>query len=350
MNLTPSLRNILRNAKLPFGIRAPVGEHFLTHRDRGYVVAEQVHAGKPRRAVTDSTPRHPKPTAKRFRHGLAVAVSFGLAITGLGVFGLISYPTTVLAFANQATDAPAAAIEQARDGDTSRGSERPQLSFDDLVKQRTRQIEQTGEQVEAKRYEDAADSRFSKLKSTAASVNEEAERLRNLSIFLWPTEGGVGSPWGQRLHPILHYYRLHGGADIGGRCGQPIYAAQSGTVTKAATGGYNGGSGNNVRIDHGDINGIHVETAYLHMSKLAVKVGQEVTKGDLVGYVGNTGLSTACHLHLSLYKNGVNSDPLEYVKKTPKDEKKAIKGDENSADHEIGDEAPANETPANEPA
>ncbi|MCW5952264.1 MAG: M23 family metallopeptidase [Propionibacteriaceae bacterium] len=305
-----------------------------------------MRADKPRRAVADPTPRPAIRLSKQLRHGIALAIASGLAMTAIGAFGLSNYPTTVLAFANQSSPA-AADIEQARADDTSRSAERVAPTFEDLVKQRARAIAQTGEQVEAQRYSDAAAKRNSLLKKAAASVEDEAERLRNLENFLWPTEGGVGSPWGMRLHPILRYYRLHGGADIGGRCGQPIYAAQSGTVTKAANGGYNGGSGNNVRIDHGDINGVHVETAYLHMSKIVVKDGQKVDKGDLIGNVGNTGLSTACHLHLSLYKNGENSDPLEYVKKPAKQDKQEAKGDENSADYELGEEgAPADAVPA----
>lgn len=309
-----------------------------------------MRADKPRRAVIDPNPQPVARISKQLRHGIALAVASGLAMTAIGVFGLSNYPTTGLAFASQSSPAPTG-IEQARADDVSRSAERAAPTFEELVKQRTQAIARTGERVEAERYEDAAAKRNSQLEKTAASVEDEAERLRNLENFLWPTEGGVGSPWGQRLHPILHYYRLHGGADIGGKCGQPIYAAQSGTVTKADTGGYNGGSGNNVRIDHGDINGVHVETAYLHMSKIVVKDGQTVNKGDLIGNVGNTGLSTACHLHLSLYKNGTNSDPLEYVKKPAKQDKQEAKGDENSADRELGEDgadeaAPAEAVPA----
>ena len=152
----------------------------------------------------------------------------------------------------------------------------------------------------------------SALTEGAQTITKEVDRLKNLAKFMWPSDGGVGSPYGLRLHPILHYYRLHDGDDIGGKCGQPIYAAQSGTVVKAAM-GYNGGSGNNVRIDHGDINGDNVQTGYLHMTDFVVKVGQKVNKGDLIGHVGSTGLSTACHLHFSAYKNGHGTDPMEYI-------------------------------------
>ena len=140
-------------------------------------------------------------------------------------------------------------------------------------------------------------------------MEAEAERLRTLGDFFWPTAGGVSDGFGYRIHPILKIRRLHNGADIGGACGQPIWATQAGTVTKVAPTGYNGGSGHNVRINHGDINGDDSQTAYLHMDRIEVKVGQKVGKGERIGTVGSTGLSTACHLHLTLYKNGRASDP-----------------------------------------
>ena len=157
-------------------------------------------------------------------------------------------------------------------------------------------------------------SHHNRAQTSAKAVKTEIARLRNLSTFLWPTEGGVSSGFGYRIHPILRTRKLHNGADIGGACNNPIYAAQSGRVIKTST-GFSGGSGNNVRIDHGSIDGRNIQTAYLHMTRFIVTVGQRVNKGDLIGYVGSTGLSTACHLHLSLYKDGVGSDPLEYVKK-----------------------------------
>lgn len=158
------------------------------------------------------------------------------------------------------------------------------------------------------------DRHHQRARTSASTVKTEISRLRNLSTFLWPTEGGVSSGFGYRVHPILGYLKLHNGADIGGACNNPIYAAQSGKVIKTGT-GYSGGSGNNVRVDHGTIDGKNIQTAYLHMTRFIVTVGQQVDKGDIIGYVGSTGSSTACHLHLSLYKDGVGSDPLEYVKK-----------------------------------
>ena len=156
--------------------------------------------------------------------------------------------------------------------------------------------------------------RQQRARAGASTVKTEISRLRNLSTFLWPTQGNVSSGFGPRVHPVLGYSKLHNGADIGGACNNPIYAAQSGKVVKTGT-GFSGGSGNNVRVDHGTINGANIQTAYLHMTRFIVNVGQRVNKGDLLGYVGSTGLSTACHLHLTLYKNGAGSDPLAYLKK-----------------------------------
>ncbi len=153
-----------------------------------------------------------------------------------------------------------------------------------------------------------------KKAAAAAAKRAEEARLQAEGQFYWPTAGGVSSPWGMRFHPILHYTRLHGGVDIGGAIGAPIYAVLDGTVSKAAS-GHNSGSGNNVRISHGTIRGNQLESSYLHMNSFVVSAGQQVKRGQLIGYVGNTGLSTAPHLHFSVYVNGVNSDPMAYLKK-----------------------------------
>ena len=167
--------------------------------------------------------------------------------------------------------------------------------------------------VVAAQQQQALSERQGDLSVAASAISEESKYLKERAVFLRPTAGAVGSHYGPRYHPILHYTRLHDGLDIGGACGQPIVAASDGVVIKAAMGGYNGGSGNNVRVDDGDINGVNVQTAYLHMQTIAVSVGQQVQKGDLLGTVGSTGLSTACHLHFSVYENGTGVDPEKYL-------------------------------------
>lgn len=188
----------------------------------------------------------------------------------------------------------------------------PEVSADDLADGRNESINTELTQIDNAVGDAAMVKRFQALGADAIELTDENKRLKHLSEFQWPTRGKVSSVFGMRLHPILHYYRMHDGDDIGGTCGQPIWAAQSGKVTIAET-GYNGGSGNNVWIDHGNINGVQVSSGYLHMSSYIVKVGQHVDKGDVIGYVGSTGLSTACHLHFSIKKNGAQSDPMQYI-------------------------------------
>ena len=183
-----------------------------------------------------------------------------------------------------------------------------------LVAQRQRAILATVAKIRRAELDILLDRRDENTRTSVMAVKKEISLLRNLSRFFWPTEGTVTSGFGWRIHPVLRYRKLHNGADIPGACSNPIYAAQSGKVVKTGT-GYSGGSGNNMRIDHGTIDGRNIQTAYLHMTRFIVKTGEYVNKGEVVGYVGTTGLSTRCHLHLSLYKDGVGSDPLQYVKK-----------------------------------
>jgi murein DD-endopeptidase MepM/ murein hydrolase activator NlpD len=109
-----------------------------------------------------------------------------------------------------------------------------------------------------------------------------------------------------RYRPILHYYRLHAGVDIGGACGQPIWAAEDGVVLYA---GYNGGYGYETLIDHGG----GLATLYAHQTQIQVSVGQVVTRSEQIGLVGSTGLSTACHLHFEVRINGVPTDPVPFL-------------------------------------
>jgi murein DD-endopeptidase MepM/ murein hydrolase activator NlpD len=188
-------------------------------------------------------------------------------------------------------------------------------SVADLAQQRQDALAKDSAAIAQASTESALANRQSQLASDKEAILNEAQRLEHLTEFLWPVDGKLspGNGYGMRYHPILHRYRLHDGIDISAHCGQPIWAAQSGKVIDT-TSGYSGGSGNSVKIDHGEFNGINIATRYMHMSSYVLSVGDEVEKGQLVGYVGSTGLSTGCHLHLSLYKDGKGSDPEEYVK------------------------------------
>ena len=125
--------------------------------------------------------------------------------------------------------------------------------------------------------------------------------------LVWPTDSTyITSVQGPRTHPVTGEYKNHGGTDIGASYGSSIYAADSGTVV---TVGYDAnGYGNYVMIDHG--NGM--QTLYGHMSSVAVSQGQSVSKGQVIGYVGSTGLSTGAHLHYEVRQNGERVNPENY--------------------------------------
>jgi murein DD-endopeptidase MepM/ murein hydrolase activator NlpD len=117
----------------------------------------------------------------------------------------------------------------------------------------------------------------------------------------------------KRWHPILHKYRAHLGVDYAARRGTPIRAAGSGKVIYK---GYSRGYGNVIKIKHSD----GYMTLYAHMKsfKKGIKRGRYVKKGQVIGYVGSTGLSTGPHLHFGLYKNGRAINPLRVVQVTTK--------------------------------
>ncbi len=115
-----------------------------------------------------------------------------------------------------------------------------------------------------------------------------------------------GSAYGKRLHPILNVWKMHTGVDLTAPRGTKIYAAGDGIVFKAA--GSAGGYGNIVKINHG----FGFVTFYAHMRKIYVRPGQRVKRGDVIGTVGNTGLSTSPHLHYEVRINGQHVNPVNF--------------------------------------
>jgi murein DD-endopeptidase MepM/ murein hydrolase activator NlpD len=112
-----------------------------------------------------------------------------------------------------------------------------------------------------------------------------------------------------RYHPVLHYWRLHAGTDFGAPCGTPVRASASGTVVRA---GWSGGYGNQVVIDHGRMKGVGLASSYNHLSRI-IKHSGRVSRGQLIGYSGTTGLSTGCHLHFEVYVNGGHVNPMNWL-------------------------------------
>jgi len=124
--------------------------------------------------------------------------------------------------------------------------------------------------------------------------------------FRMPVKGRISSPYGYRRHPIYKVRKLHTGIDIAAPSGTPMRCAGDGTVVHSARWG---GYGNCIIVDHGG----GLATLYGHCSRLAVTKGQSVTQGQVIGYVGSTGLSTGPHVHFEVRKDGRPVNPEPYL-------------------------------------
>ncbi len=132
------------------------------------------------------------------------------------------------------------------------------------------------------------------------STGESARK----GLMKTPVDGArLTSNFGMRFHPLLAYSRMHQGVDFGAASGSPIKAAASGRISFA---GWHGGHGNYVMVAHSGT----LKTAYAHLSRFAVKPGQQVSQGQVIGYVGSTGLSTGPHLHYETWLNGRAVNPI----------------------------------------
>ncbi len=125
-------------------------------------------------------------------------------------------------------------------------------------------------------------------------------------LLLRPVPGGVSSGFGWRIHPIYGNSRLHTGWDMNASCGEPIVAGAAGRVFFS---GWKGGYGNTVMIDHGG----GLATLYAHQSATGVVYDEQVVTGQVIGWIGTTGTSTACHLHWEVRVNGIPTDPSPWV-------------------------------------
>ena len=128
------------------------------------------------------------------------------------------------------------------------------------------------------------------------------------ATWITPVSGAtLTSPFGKRVHPVLGYERMHNGIDLACPAGTPIYATRAGTVTTASY--QAGGAGYYVSINHLD----GFSSIYMHMTRYVVSKGQQVSAGQLIGYVGSTGISTGPHLHFGISYAGTYVNPLAYI-------------------------------------
>lgn len=116
----------------------------------------------------------------------------------------------------------------------------------------------------------------------------------------------LSSPYGYRVHPVYGSYSFHDGVDLAGPSGTPIVATRGGTVTIAQ---FSSTAGYYVSINHGD----GFSSVYMHMTHFIVSYGQQVQQGQVIGYMGSTGLSTGPHLHFGLSYNGSSQNPAAYI-------------------------------------
>lgn len=150
----------------------------------------------------------------------------------------------------------------------------------------------------------------SKSQDEVVQLAEKKEKLYASIPAIQPIANkqliALASGFGLRIHPVYKVKKMHNGIDFAASIGTPIYATADGTIAKAEV--RFSGYGKMVEIDHG----FGYRTRYAHMHDFAVKRGQQVKRGDLIGYVGNTGLSTAPHLHYEVFINDQRVDPVHY--------------------------------------
>ena len=150
---------------------------------------------------------------------------------------------------------------------------------------------------------------LSLIETRLATVRTGVERrqaLASATPSIWPVTGWLSSNFGNRRDPFTGNSDFHPGLDISADRGQPVLATADGTVINAS---YHGSYGNLVVIDHG----FGITTKYGHLSRFAVMNGQQIRRGDLVGYVGSTGRSTSPHLHYEVWVNDKLTNPLRLL-------------------------------------
>ncbi len=174
------------------------------------------------------------------------------------------------------------------------------LTREDLILSNLKKIDQLKKQmyIQTKSYDDilrmanSKDKMWASIPAIQPVSNKELKRM--------------ASGFGVRVHPIYKVRRMHTGCDFSAPRGTPIYATGDGVVIKRVS-NY-GGYGNEIEIDHG----YGYVTKYAHLDSFKIKKGQRVKRGEVIGYVGNTGASTAPHLHYEIIKDGKKVNPMNF--------------------------------------
>jgi murein DD-endopeptidase MepM/ murein hydrolase activator NlpD len=151
----------------------------------------------------------------------------------------------------------------------------------------------------------------SRLRDVRTDVDKR-NALADATPSIWPAHGWISSRMGYRRDPLTGAADFHSGLDIAGDRGQPVHVTAAGRVTHV---GYSGDYGNLVVVDHG----FGLESKYGHLSSFAVKQGQQVKRGDIIGRLGSSGRSTGNHLHYEVLAYGRLLNPLQLLTQKPRD-------------------------------
>jgi len=211
-------------------------------------------------------------------------------------------------------------IEQKRD--ELKEQEAQIIAQREIVKEKrativSRQGERKRLLAQLEKEEEEYERQYQQLLADSAALTKKIQELQaknkraymGTGEFRWPVPSStrVTSDYGWRIHPILKTKRFHDGVDIAAPSGSSVVAADDGIVIYT---GWYGSYGNTIIVDHGG----SISTQYSHLSKILVENGAKVNKGDEIGLVGSTGLSTGPHLHFTVRKNGELANPWNWLK------------------------------------
>jgi len=191
-------------------------------------------------------------------------------------------------------------IRKAGYGGINRYQNLKRYSNSELIIKTNEKVDQISKQlyIQSKSYDEIIELAENKTDMLAALPAIQPVSNKNLSR--------IASGYGYRIHPIYKTRKLHTGMDFSSKSGTPIYATGDGKISKLRRS--RRGYGNHVIIDHG----YGYKTLYAHMKKYIVQKGQKVKRGEVIGYVGNTGTSVAPHLHYEVIKDGRKINPANF--------------------------------------
>ena len=180
--------------------------------------------------------------------------------------------------------------------------------------QKLAELQAAAEEAARKQKEKEAAAAAAKMNNNSGSAGGAVVSGNGMFTHPCPGYSRISSTFGYRNAPLAGASTNHKGVDFAASTGTPIYAAASGTIVAMLSPAASGGAGYYTKINH---DGKGLITEYMHQSKFNpnLSVGDKVKKGDIIGYVGSTGNSTGPHLHFGVMVNGVNQNPLNYVKR-----------------------------------